>query len=67
MAERSDEWLAESIDHQEFVNEILNGAPESWDDDAAAEGIAIDYVRELERRVLALGGTLEKWEESDRE
>jgi hypothetical protein len=50
-----------SPEHQDFVNEILLLAPDSWDDDAAAESIAVAYVRELERRVLALGGSLERW------
>lgn len=54
------EWWAEP-NHQNFVNEILLNAPDSWDDDEAAEGIAVAYVRELEERVLALGGTLERW------
>ena len=45
---------------EEFVNEILRGAPESWDGDGSAESIALDYVREIERRLYALGGTLEK-------
>lgn len=54
------EWWAEP-NHQEFVNDLLKDAPESWDGDAAIESIAIDYVRELERRVVALGGSLERW------
>jgi hypothetical protein len=39
---------------------VQGGMPESWDDDAAAESLVIDYVRTLERRVLALGGSLER-------
>jgi hypothetical protein len=38
----------------------MAGMPESWDDDAAAESICVDYVREIERRLLALGGSLER-------
>jgi hypothetical protein len=53
-------WWTEP-QHQEFVNELLKNAPESWDDDAAAESVAVDYVRALEERVVALGGTTEKW------
>jgi len=57
----SDEFCSFHPDHQEFVNKILEQAPDSWDDDAAADHIAVEYVRELERRVLAAGGTLERW------
>lgn len=35
-------------DHDEFVEQILANAPESWDADEAAESIAVDYVRCLE-------------------
>lgn len=48
-------------DEYDAIDDILSGAPESWDCDEAAESIAVDYVRELERRVLASGGTLERW------
>lgn len=36
-------------DHDEFVNELLSQAPEDWDGDEAMEGIALDYVRRLEK------------------
>lgn len=35
-------------DHQTFVNEVLQFAPECMDGDASGESIAIDYVRSLE-------------------
>lgn len=54
-------------DNDEFINELLSGAPESWDGDEAAEAIAVAYVRELERRVLATGGTLERWPDADQD
>jgi hypothetical protein len=41
------EWWAHP-EHQEFVNELLDHAPESYDGDEAAEAIAIRYVRDLE-------------------
>jgi hypothetical protein len=56
------EWWAEP-NHQEFVDKILQGAPESWDGDEASESIALDYVRELEARVQRLGGSLDRWPE----
>lgn len=47
-------------DYDQFVNDILKNTPDSWDDDVAAEAIALDYVKELESRVTSLGGSLEK-------
>lgn len=44
------------------LNEILKNAPEGWDNDTSQDAIAIEYVRELEERLLARGGSLEKWE-----
>lgn len=44
--------------HDLFVNEILEFAPDEWDEDAAAEHIAIKYVRHLESEVKRLGGKL---------
>lgn len=37
------------------VNQILEGAPESWDDDASPDHVAVQYVKELERRLDAAG------------
>lgn len=45
------------------VNEILEGAPESWGEDAAADHIAVQYVREMERRLDNYGITREKYVE----
>ena len=43
--------------HDEFVTALLEHAPGEWDDDAAAESIAFDYVRHLEGEVDRLGGS----------
>lgn len=43
-----------------LITAVQGGMPESWDGDASAESLIIDYVRVLERRVLALGGSLER-------
>lgn len=48
-------------DVQEFTNEILKDAPDSWDDDVAAEAIALDYVAHLVAEVKRLGGCLKKY------
>jgi hypothetical protein len=53
------------VTDDEFVNDILSGTPDSWDSDDGAESIAVAYVRELERRVIALGGSLERWTEDE--
>jgi hypothetical protein len=51
----------------DLANDILSGAPESWDGDEAVCWIAAQYVRELERRVAALGGSLERHSEEGSE
>jgi hypothetical protein len=51
-------------EHDEFVNQLLLNAPDSWDDDSTAEQIALAYVRKLEERLQYLGSTLEKWDAS---
>ncbi len=45
----------------EFVNAILDQAPEEWDDDVAAEAIAVDFVTHLIAEVQRLGGCLKRW------
>lgn len=52
-------------DRDDFINKIMSGMPDSWDDDAAAEHIVIEYVRALEKRVVDAGGTLERWTGGD--
>ena len=42
----------------EFVNAILDEAPEEWDDDAAAESVAVDFVKHLITEVQRLGGCI---------
>lgn len=49
----------------EFVNAIQIGIPESWDDDTSGESICLDYIRTIERRIVALGGSLEKYPEDE--
>ena len=50
-----------STNKEEFLEELFLGMHESWDNDAAGEAIVLDYVHELERRLVALGGSLERW------
>jgi hypothetical protein len=63
--DKSAEWWT-AKKHQEFVDELLRNAPESWDDDDAAEAVAVSYVRALEERVQQLGGTTERWWSHDK-
>lgn len=45
---------------QEYTNDLLEHAPDSWDNDVAAEAIALDFVAHLVREVQRLGGCLKK-------
>lgn len=56
------DWVFEP-NHQKFVEEILERAPDSWDGEESADYIAVAYVRALEARVVGLGGSLDKWAE----
>jgi hypothetical protein len=47
--------------HDTLINDLMTNIPESWGDDVAPESIVVNYVRELERRVKALGGSLERY------
>ncbi|HEY6115954.1 MAG TPA: hypothetical protein VI172_08350 [Candidatus Dormibacteraeota bacterium] len=46
----------------DLIDRLMSGMPESWDGDGSPESAVVEYVRELERRVKALGGNLEKYE-----
>jgi hypothetical protein len=59
-----DRWWAEPH-HQDFVNDVLHNAPESWDGDESAESLAIAYVRALERRLDAANVSRERYVEPD--
>jgi hypothetical protein len=59
---RARDWAGQqlelaSAEHDEFVNAILEGAPDEWDGDEAAESIALGYVHHLEAQVDLLGGS----------
>lgn len=56
-----------SDDLTAYINDLMDASsiPESWDDDASANDILKRYFLELERRVVALGGSLEAWPEED--
>jgi hypothetical protein len=45
----------------DLAERLCLGIPESWDDDASIDSILVDYVRMIESRLLAAGGSLEKW------
>jgi hypothetical protein len=50
-----------SDDQVELINRLMLNIPESWDGDESGDWIVEQYVREIERRLLAFGGSLEKW------
>jgi hypothetical protein len=56
-----------SQDQADYVNRLMEASsiPESWDGEESADYILERYLLELERRVLALGGSLEAWPEED--
>jgi hypothetical protein len=48
-------------DYDGFIEELLRNTPESWgSSEGSAESIVVDYIRALEARVQALGGSLER-------
>ena len=46
----------------DLIERLCQGIPESWDGEDSADSILVDYVRTIESRLLARGGTLEQWE-----
>lgn len=51
---------AELLRYNVIIDEIMDGMPESWDGEDAAGAIVLAYIREIEQRLLALGGSLER-------
>ena len=63
-------WRVRAIyrDHDDFVDLLQSGIPRSWESsEGSAESICVDYVREIERRLVARGGSLEQWEPTERD
>lgn len=50
-------------DTDKLVMDLMSNMPESWDGEDSADSICVVYVRTLEARLLALGGTCEKCSE----
>lgn len=46
------------LDREQWVNDLMDQAPDAWDGDEAMESIALDYVHHLELEVRRLGGCL---------
>lgn len=47
--------------HDQFVEALQSNIPQDWESsEGSAESIVLDYVREIERRLIALGGFLER-------
>jgi len=52
--------------HDDLIEKLLLNIPEEWESsEGSAESIVVDYVREIERRLLALGGSLARWPEEE--
>jgi hypothetical protein len=52
------------MDQDELIEKLMSNIPQSWESgEGSAESIVIDYVREIENRLIALGGSLEQYPE----
>lgn len=52
--------------HDNLIDELQRNIPQEWEaSEGSAESIVVDYVREIERRVLALGGSLDRHPEPE--
>lgn len=52
--------------HDDLLEELQRNIPEEWGaSEGDAESIVVDYVREIERRLLALGGSLARYPEDE--
>lgn len=49
-------------EHDQFMQDLMLNAPESWDGEESIETIALAYVRKLEQRLAYLGSTLERFD-----
>ena len=50
--------------HDDLIDELQRNIPQEWEaSEGSAESIVVEYVREIERRLLALGGSLERCQE----
>lgn len=52
-----DEWVGDP-DFQDWLNDLMEAAPDCWDDDSWMGELATQYVRHLEAEVKRLGGSL---------
>ncbi len=47
--------------HDNLIDELQRNIPQEWEaSEGSTESIVIDYVHEIERRLLAAGGSLER-------
>lgn len=54
-------WDGDEAGYDDWLDDLMKNIPDSWDGEDGAESIVMAYLHELESRVLALGGSLEKW------
>jgi DNA-binding MarR family transcriptional regulator len=58
--------VSDADGYERFLGDLLRNTPEGWEaSEGSAESIAVEYVHELERRVVALGGSLERHPEDE--
>jgi hypothetical protein len=52
--------------HDDLIEQLMRNISEDWgSSEGSAESIVVDYVREIERRLIAAGGSLERHPEED--
>jgi hypothetical protein len=48
--------------HDDLIGDLQRNIPEEWEaSEGSAESVVTEYVHEIERRLLALGGSLDRW------
>jgi hypothetical protein len=57
-AREAEVWFNPEVN--EFINQLLENAPDDYDDDASASAIAVKYVRDLEAEVMRLRAQVEQ-------
>lgn len=59
-------YTYEDDSHDQFIEALQSNIPQEWEaSEDSAESIIIEYVTAIERRLLALGGSLSRYPEDE--
>jgi hypothetical protein len=59
-------YTYEDDSHDQFIEALQSNIPQEWEaSEGSAESIIIEYVAEIERRLVALGGSLSRYPEDE--